>query len=136
MAMNGTDVLLLVNTGTPAVPVYEVMGSQRDMTIEETTAEIDVSAKDTGRARRVIAGRFGATLTMDALYVPDNAAYQALRAASRNGELILVAVQEEGVVVETADALITSISTGYPDQGEATISVSITIDGDWEEAGS
>ena len=136
MSMNGTDVLLLVNTGTPTVPVYEVMGSQRDMTIDETTEEVDVSAKDTGRARRVIPGRYGSTVSLDALYVPDDASYQALKAAKRNGELILVAEQEEGEVVEVASALITSISRGYPDQGPATISVSLTIDGDWEEVGS
>jgi len=29
MAMNGSDVLILVNTGTAAVPVYEAVGSQR-----------------------------------------------------------------------------------------------------------
>lgn len=135
MAMNVADVLLLVNTGTPGAPMYEVVGSQRDLSVGETTEEIDVSSKD-GRAKRVLAGRYGSTFTMDALYVPDNAAYQALRTANRNGELILIAVEEEGVVIETANALITDMTRTYPDQDGATISVAVTIDGEWTDVGS
>jgi TP901-1 family phage major tail protein len=135
MGMNGTDFLLLVNTGTAEVPAYTVVGSQRDATVDETTATIDVSSKDS-RAQRVLPGRYSSTISLDALYVPDDAAYQALVAANRDGELILVAKQVAGVVTETANAVVTSISEGYPDQGEATISVSLTIDGEWESAGS
>ena len=132
MAMNGTDVLLLVNTGTPSLPVYEVVGSQRDVTFEEATEEIDVSSKDS-RAKRVLPGRYSSSLSLDALYVPTNADYQALKDAMRNGDLILVARQEDNVTLETADALITALSEAFPDQGEATISVSLTIDGFWVE---
>lgn len=135
MAMNGSDVLLLVNTGTPTVPVYEVVGSQRDVTFDEANAEIDVSSKD-GRPKRVLAGRYSASLSLDALYVPTNADYLALRDALRNGELILVARQEEGVTIETADALIASMSQSFPDQGEATISIALTIDDAWVEVGT
>jgi TP901-1 family phage major tail protein len=133
--MNGTDFLLLVNTGTPTVPAYTVVGSQRDASIDETTEAIDVSSKDS-RAGRVLPGRYGSTLSLDALYVPDDAAYQALVTANRDGELILVAKQVGGVVTETANALVTSISASFPDQGEATISVSLTIDGEWTPEGS
>jgi len=132
MAMNGTDVLLLVNTGTPSAPSYEVVGSQRDVTFEEATEEIDVSSKDS-RAKRVLPGRYSSSLSLDALYVPTNADYQALKDAMRNGTLILVAREEDGVTTETADALITGLSEAFPDQGEATISVSLTIDGFWVE---
>jgi TP901-1 family phage major tail protein len=135
MAMNGTDVLLLVNTGTPLVPVYTVVGSQRDMGLEETTDEIDVSSKD-GRAKRVLPGRYASSISLDALYVPDNSAYQALQSAMRDGELILVAVQVAGVTTETANALVTSLSHSFPDQGEATVSVALVIDGEWTVVGS
>jgi len=135
MAMNGTDVLLMVNTGTPETPVYEVVGCQRDVTFEETTEEIDVSCKDQ-RAKRVLAGRYGSTISLDALYVPTDSAYQELKAAKRAGELILVAREEQEVTLETATALITSMSESFPDQGEATISIALTIDGGWQEVGS
>lgn len=135
MSMNGSDILLLVNTGTPAVPVYEAVGSQRDVTFDEETAEIDASSKD-GRAKRVLPGRYSAGLSLDALYVPTNDAYLALRSAMRDGELILVAREDDNVTQETADALITSLSESFPDQGEGTISISLTIDGEWTEVGT
>ena len=123
MAMNGSDVLLLVD----GVPV----GSQRGVTFEETTAEIDVSSKDS-RATCVLGGRYGATVELDALYVPNDASYQALKTAMRAGTLIQVNRQEDGAILESADALVTSISETAPDQEGATISVSLRIDGEWE----
>ena len=132
MAMNGTDVLLLVNTGTAAVPVYEAVGSQRDVSFDEATEEIDVSSKDS-RAKRVLPGRYSASLSLDALYVWTDDGYRALRGAMRDGELILVAREDDGTTIETADALITSLSESFPDQGEGTISIAMTIDDFWTE---
>lgn len=135
MAMNGTDLLVLVNTGTPQTPVYEAVGSQRDATIEETSDTIDVSSKDS-RAQRVLAGRYSSSVSLDALYVPTDAAYQALKAANRNGDLILIARQEVGVVTEIVTAKVDSMSEAFPDQGEATISISMTVDGWWTVVGT
>ena len=135
MAMNGTDLLLLVNTGTPGVPAYSIVGSQRDATLEESTDTIDISSKDS-RAQRVLPGRYSATISLNALYVPNDAAYLALRNANRDGEMILVAREEDGVVIETADAKIDTMSGSFPDQGEAAISISFTVDGFWTEVGS
>lgn len=132
MAINGSDILLLVNTGTPAVPVYEAVGSQRDVTFDESTESIDVSSKDS-RARRVLPGRYSASLSLDALYVWSDAGYRALRDAMRDGEMILVARQDDGVTVETADAVITSLSESFPDQREGEISISMDIDSFWTE---
>lgn len=132
MPINGTDVLLLVNTGTPAVPIYEAVGEQRDVTFDESTEEIDVSSKES-RAKRVLPGRYSASISLDQLYVWTQTGYQELRDAMRDGELILVAKQEGGVTLETADALVTSLSESFPDQGEGTVSISLTIDGFWTE---
>lgn len=135
MGMSGTNLLLLANTGTAETPVYEAVGSQRDATIEESSDTIDISNKSS-RAQRVLPGRFSGSISLDALYVPNDAAYLALRKANRDGELILVARELEGVVQEIVSAKIDSISETFPDQSEATISVSLTIDGFWEEVGS
>jgi len=122
MAMNGTDILIWIDGNC--------VGSQRDVTIDETTAEIDVSSKDS-RAMRVLPGRYGSTISLDALYVPDDAAYLDLQAAMRNGTFVEVVVLEEGVVLESADAIVTSLSRSGPDQGEATVSCGLRIDGEW-----
>ena len=132
MAMNGTDILLLVNTGTPLVPVYVAVGSQRDATFGETTDAIDVSSKDT-RARRVLPGRYSAEITMDALYVPSDTAYLALQVAMRDGELIKILHEESGASLEEATAVVTDLSQAAPDQDGATVSVGLAIDGEWTE---
>ncbi len=135
MAKNGADILLMVNVGTEAMPQYLAVGSQRDFSREETTEEIDASSKDS-RAARVIAGRYGSTISLEALYVPTDEGYLALRDAMRNGDLIKVRISDENTPTEEADALITSLSEEYPDQAEATVSCDLTIDGEWAEAGS
>jgi TP901-1 family phage major tail protein len=133
--INGTNVLLLANTGTDSAPVYAPVGSQRDATIDENTEAIDYSSKD-ARERRVGPGRYTSSISMDALYVPNNNAYTALKNAMRNGTLIKIAIEESEAVTETADAVISTMSSSYPDQGEATISISLDIDGAWLAAGS
>jgi len=130
--MNGTDILLLVNTGTVLVPVYEVVGSQRDVSWEESDAGVDYSSKDS-RAQRVGCGRYSATLSLDALYVPTDSAYQKLQDAIRTGVLVQVLRQEDGVSIETASARVDKMSGSGPDQGEAVVSVDLTIDGEWTE---
>lgn len=132
MANNGSDILLLVNTGTAAVPVYEAVGSQRGVTFDEETETIDASSKDS-RARRVDVGRYSASLSLDSLYVWSDDGYQALRDAMRDGNKILVARQDDGVTMETANAVVASMSEEFPDQEEATISVDLEVDGFWTE---
>jgi hypothetical protein len=130
--MNGTDILLLVNTGTVLVPVWEVVGSQRDATFDEATAEIDVSSK-TSRAKRVIPGRYSANVSLEALYVPSDAAYTVLKNAMRDGDGVQILRQEEGVSLESADAIVTTLSEKGPDQDAAVVSISLVIDGEWTE---
>ncbi len=132
---NGADILLLVNTGTEGSPVYTAVGSQRNFSREESTEEIDYSSKNS-RAKRVGAGRYSSSISLEALYVADDEGYLALRDAMRNGTLIKVRVQQDGVATEEADALITGLSEEYPDQAECTISCDLTIDGEWSEVGS
>lgn len=122
MSMSGTDILIWIDG--------DAVGSQRDVTLDETTEEIDVSSKD-GREMRVLPGRYGATISLDALYVPTGAAYLALQAAMRTGAFVEVVVLENGVVLESADAIVTSLSRSGPDQGEATVSCGLRIDGAW-----
>lgn len=127
MAMNGTDILVLIEG--------VVMGSQRDVTFDETTDAIDVSSKD-GRARRVLPGRYASDVTFDALYVPSDTAYQSLKDAMRLGTFVTVRRQESGVALEDAEAIVTSLSDKGPDQAEATVSIGLAIDGDWVEVGT
>ncbi len=133
--MNGADVLLLVNTGSDSNPTYTAVGSQTNVKFDETVAEVDYSSKNSA-ATRVFGGRYGAKLTLDAVYVPDDTAYQSLKTAFRARALIRVRVEEENVEVEEADALITSLSRQAPDQEACTVAIGLTVDGEWAEVGS
>lgn len=128
MAMNGSALLVLANIGTEQTPQYMAVGCQRDASFDEATANIDVSCKD-NRAQRVLPGRYSATLSLDALYVPDDQAWQALRAAMRNGTLILLAREEGGAVTETFPAVVNTLNQAFPDQAESTVAASFTVDG-------
>lgn len=130
MAINGTDVLLKVNTNTSASPVWVAVGSQREASFEDTTEEIDVSTKD-GREKVILPGRYGSSVTLDSLYVPSDTAYLALKDAMRDGDLIMIQTTQSGSIVEAATALVTSMSTSFPDQDAATISISLVVDGEW-----
>jgi predicted secreted protein len=120
--MNGTDVLIWIDGN--------MVGQQRDVTIDENTAEIDASNKEQ-REMRVLPGRYDSTLSLDGLYVPDDTAYLALQAAMRNGTFVEVVIVEDGVVTESADAIVGALSRAAPDQDVATVSISLRIDGAW-----
>ena len=129
--MNGTDITLQVETVTPGT--YAVVGSQRDITWTETTEAIDESSKDS-RNGVFSPGRFSATLELDALYVPSDAAFVLLRTAMRDGTLVRVERTEGGTDIENCQAVVTSIQQNGPDQAEATVSVSLQLTGAWVAA--
>lgn len=127
--MNGSDVLLLVED--PAMPgTYIAVGSQRGVTFEESNDMIDVSSKDS-RAQRVLPGRYSATVSLEHLYVPNDTAYTTIKNAARNGAPVTIVRQEAGTNLEKASAYVEKLSGEFPDQGEATISVDLTVDGEW-----
>lgn len=129
--MNGTDIIISVESGTPGT--YNVVGSQRDVTWTENTEVIDESSK-TSRKAVFTAGRYNATMELDALYVPSDAAYVILLAAMRDGDAVRVERSESGTDIENIGAIVTSIQRNGPDQGEATCSISLQLTGDWTAA--
>lgn len=122
--MNGTDVLVLIGG--------VLVGSQRDVSFDESNDVIDASSKDS-RARRVEYGRYSATVSLEHLYVPTDAAYIALKAADRDATKVTLRRQEEGGALEEASAVVASLSEAAPDQDVVTVSVSFEIDGEWAE---
>lgn len=133
--VNGTDVLLNVNTGTPGVPVWTAVGSQRGVDIERSANVIETSNKQSGGHFTGKAGRKSSTVSLDSLYLSTgNAGYDALKTAYDAGDTILVQTYESGSAKEEAEAIITNMSESFPDDAEATISVDFTITGGWSAA--
>ncbi len=121
--MNGADVLVLIEG--------DLVGSQRDVSFDESNEVIDMSSKNS-RARAVDYGRYSSTVSLDSLYVPTDTAYIALKAAERAGNKVQLMRQQEGTILESAMAVIASMSEAAPDQDAVTVSISFEIDGEWE----
>jgi len=100
------------------------------VTFEETTESIDFSSKDS-RAQRVEPGRYSASVSLDALYVPSDTAYQSLKDAMRNGVKVQLIRVQESATLESCDAVVTSLSEAAPDQDAVTVSASFDVDGEW-----
>ncbi len=126
--LNGTDVLLLVNTGTEGAPIWTSVGSQRDVTIGEEVDLIDTSSKDAPEAT-YLGGRYGATISLDQLYVPSDAAYTTLKTKFRARATIKVRIRESGTDKEEATCIINSLERNFPDQEESTVSIELTLTG-------
>jgi len=127
--MNGSLLLVMLDLGTVLVPDYQVVGCQRDATFEEASDTIDNSCKSS-RSMRVEPGRYSSTVTLDFLYVANRSDFLKLKNANRDGEMVILARQEDGVIVQRANAKIDSMSASFPDQAESVISSSFTVDGE------
>lgn len=129
--MNGTDILVNVETAVPGT--YVAVGSQRGCTVNETTAVVDESSKD---ARGFVgsAGRYSCTISCNALYISDDAAYLLLQAAMRDGTNIMIEMSDDGTDVENINAICTALSHDFPDQGEGIVSAEFQCSGDWTAA--
>lgn len=133
--MNGNDVLMLVNTGTPESPVYAELTGQRDMSMGRTRPWIDLGAKgDDVEVGSV--GRRSYPLTVDVIYDPTDTAYLALVAAFEAKETILVRRSELGIDVEEAEAHILDMTMKAPQEAASVVAVQLRVTGGWSVVGS
>jgi predicted secreted protein len=133
---NGSDILLLVNTGTIGSPIWTAAGSQRNVSFSEAVNMIDASNKNAGAAAKVKPGRYSTSLKLDSLYVPDDASQILLKAAFRGRTAIQVMKQESAVNIESATGYISAWDEAHPDMDSSTVSISVTIDGSWTAVAS
>jgi hypothetical protein len=126
---NGTaGLLLLEDPGNPGT--FLALEGQRDMNVDEAVGEIDTSSKDSP-AMTVVGGRYDSSGSFEIIYRPSATAQTALKAAHRARNLVKMRVSEDGVEVEEADVLLTSLGREYPDQDTATSSVDFRVSGEW-----
>jgi TP901-1 family phage major tail protein len=123
--MRGVDILLMVNTGTEAIPTWTAVAGQRNATLAEESETIDITSKDSQGAFEYDYGFYGWTIDADGVYVKDDAGYQELKDAIRNKQKIKVRIQEEGVATEEGMALVTSAEFEGSYDAEVTYSVSL-----------
>lgn len=127
MAMDGKNILVLADTGAGT---YAAVAEQTGLSWENTTNLITADSKDDDHTKW-IAGKRDGTLSLEAAYVPDDAAYQAIKDAQASGTAVILRRSESGLEVEEAEAFVSTISGDAPDNDRATISIEFQLNEDW-----
>jgi len=109
---------------------YVAVGSQTQAKFDEKTKAIDITNKSS-RNKQYIPGEYDATVTLDHLYIPTDAAYLQLKNAMRSGTALMLQRQEGGAALEQAIAIVTQITGDFKDKAPATISVTFQVSGNW-----
>lgn len=122
MAMNGSDVLVLVKSGADYIAVAEQTG----LSMESDRNLIEVSSKNYDHAQFVY-GRASDTLTLEGMYVPDDTALNLIKSAMNDKQIVYIRRQEAGDAVEEAQALIGTYSLDFPDDDTSTVSIDMTL---------
>lgn len=125
--INGNAVLVIVNVGTAAAPQWQPVASQRNVDIDESRALIDVSSKESDD-EKTLPGRYTGRMTLSALYVPGSPSYNQLKSKMRNGDQIKLRIREFGADIEEANATLTRLGRGFPDQGAATVTAEFNVE--------
>lgn len=128
MAKN-VKILLMINTGTDALPVWSNVGGQRNANLSESVEELDMTTEDSEGAQEFEAGLYSAEISCDGLYVPTAEGFSALKTKFRNKEKVKARIQEDGNQIEEALCIITSMETDSPYDGESTYSATLRVTG-------
>jgi TP901-1 family phage major tail protein len=123
MAIAGMSVLLMVETATGT---FKAVGEQKGMSLESSRNLIEVSSKNNDHATFVY-GRKSDTVSLEALYVPSDEGFAALKDAMENKQPIVIRRSEDGEAIEEAEALVGSFSIEFPDEDAAVCSVELTL---------
>jgi Phage tail tube protein len=99
----GLDMFAYHNTGTYAAPIWAPIDICRDVTLDMTKGEADLSLRGSKWRRRRGTLKEG-SISMELLYSPGNASYDAIADAFTNDTIMDIAL---------ADGLITTPGTNY-----------------------
>lgn len=135
MALNGTQVLLMVfdATANEGAGEYVSVAEQTGLSMEESVNLIEASSKESDHTKWLY-GKSDGTLSLEALYVPNDRGLALLKQAKKERKPILVRRDEAGQPIEQVEALIETISTEFPDNDNATVSVDLQLNGNWQTA--
>lgn len=133
MAMDGRQILVLVPVDDGAGGTeYKPVAEQTSVSWENTHNLIDASNKDSGHTQWIY-GKEDDTVSLEALYVPDDEAFQALKEAKKNRQNVILRRSEKGTEVEEAEALIETISVEGPDNDNSTVTIDFQLNESWTE---
>ncbi len=132
MAVSAGSFLVKVNTGSDVAPVWTAVGAQRGAKLNRGMATIDVTSKQSGGWEESLPDDRSWSIDANALYVPDDAAYEALEAAWEAQEAVQVLFEEADGKTYDGEAYITDFPKSAPHKDAVTIDVTFKGSGELE----
>jgi len=136
--INGSDVLVHVNTGTVLVPVWKPVAHQTSCSISNSSQTKERVQKSTGlwKGKKIIG--LGTTIKCDALASYDtDGGYDVLLALWKAGAEVMIKYDGSAVAgkkYEQGNFVITSLERNDPAQEDSTMSISFENSGEVETA--
>src|SRR5690554_1363062 len=128
--IDGASVLLMVNMGDDETPNWTAVAEQTGLSTENSRKLIEASSKDSDHTKWSY-GKQDGTVTLESLYVPNDAAFKAIEEAMNNKEIVILRRTENGEDIEEATALVSTISKEWPDNDASTCSAEFQLDEPW-----
>lgn len=128
--IDGASVLLMVNMGDDETPNWTAVAEQTGLSTENSRNLIEASSKDSDHTKWIY-GKQDGTVTLESLYVPNDAAFKAIEEAMNNKEIVILRRTENGEDIEEATALVSTISKEWPDNDASTCSAEFQLDEPW-----
>ena len=132
MSVSAGSFLVKVNTGSEVSPTWTAVGAQRDAKLSRSMATIDVTNKQSGGWEESLPDNRSWSIDANALYVPDDTAYEALEAAWEAQEAVQVLWEEANGDTYEGDAYITDFPKSAPHKDAVTIDVTFQGSGELE----
>lgn len=130
MAISGSQILLLAQTAAGPPGTYTAVGSQSGIKLSKKAQMLDVTDKSMGD-KQYIPGPRESTITLDAFYVPNDAALSAIITAYKTGTAVVIQVNEQGAAFEYCDAYISQMDKDGKVNTPATLALTLQVTGQW-----
>lgn len=125
----GKDFLLYVNGGTVAVPVWKLVGGQRNSDLKRKRDEIDGSHKTSGGWKITKGGLASWSIDLGSLVILADEGFLLLEAAFDQNKEINIKLEYPDDTVQTGWGTLTSLDLSNAHDAEAQISGSISGNG-------
>lgn len=130
----GKNVLIYIATGgEEANPTWTLLGGQRSGDLTQSADEIDASHKTSGGWGSHIQGLKTWSLDMEFVFMKDDDGMKALTDAFREGAEVLIKIEYADKTYQTGWGYITDLSPSSPHDDVATVSCTISGNGEISE---
>lgn len=127
-AIDGSDILILVDISEDDSGDYVAIAGQQDLTESEERDLREVTTKVHDH-KRYEYGEMDTSLSFDTLYVPDDKARSVLEDAIREGKKLSLRRTEDEEHMTEAFGLIGSLEKNYPQNDNSTFACEVQLDG-------